>query len=582
MKKAKKKLLIRASAALSILPLVLSSCGAAGRIRIPAWPEGWVVEKEETESRQEEKASGNEDSKEGTGENDETAEPQETGKADKATRSPDVLHADEKTKLPDAGQADEMTELSDTGQADKTESKADEAIMEKASGDLEDEASSQEAAALFNGCDNFYPDLSQSGGAYESIDMLYGLIMDAEGGTKLRCWGADAAEEKLVEIDRKKIFGKKDYTKSPLDYMMAASGSYDPGGANILVTDMMSITGSEFGEWLVSTGSESFSFYVFNMPFNGNIDFYGFPLATSEEQKHFHVINCILSRDLLMVVFGSEKRVGQFDERFKSSADMDSFSFEHSHITRLNEGSSGFAMKPAPCFTENLPNITYEGTYFNYGLSLVKPDDDAVFTLADTYVFKKSRYSANERKKAVKAVLYGIPNRSLGMNLEAGCSVQEYDRKEKIWKESSVTFDISLPGFLDGFPASEDAKTNERLGGNIVPEGRVCSLFIENNALPRGLYAIEATLVFDAAENAESLLGFARKHSAGMAEYMNALEKDCTLEKHTTYVLKQNAPEAFGRLLDFQGMVSELAASGFSDPEAQNTRITVRVIIDNR
>ncbi len=563
MKKVKKKLLISASAALSILPLVLCSCGEVGRSRIPVWPEGWVVEKEEKDSE-------NEDPKRGTGETDETAEPQETGQAGKTVESPDVLQTDEKTKLPDVGQAD------------KAESKADEVITEKAAGDPVDAAFSQEACTLFKGCDNFYPDLSQSGGAYESIDMLYGLIMEAESGTKLRCWGVDTADETLVEIDHKKIFGKKDYTKSPLDYMMAANGSYDSGGANILVTDMMSITGSEFGEWLVSTGSESFSFYVFNMAFNGNIDFYGFPLATSDEPKHFHVINCSLNRDLLMVVFGSEKSVGQFDERFKSSADMDGFSFEHSHITKLNEGSSGFPMKPAPCFTENLPNITYEGTNFNYGLSLVKSEDDAVFTLADTYVFKKSRYSANKRKKAVRAVLFGIPDRSLGMNLEAGCSVQEYDQKKKNWRESAVTFNISLPGFLNGFPASEDEQTNERLGGNIVPEGSVCSVFIENSTLPKGLYAVETTLVFDAAENAEALLGFARKHSAGMAEYMNALERDCTLEKHTTYILKQEAPVAFSRLLDFQGMISELTASGFSDLEAQNTRITVRVIIDNR
>ena len=124
---------------------------------------------------------------------------------------------------------------------------------------------------------------------------------------------------------------------------------------------------------------------------------------------------------------------------------------------------------------------------------------------------------------------------------------------------------------------------NEKLGGNIVSDGKVFTVSIENSNLPKELFALEISLVFEAAENTDGLRNFAESHSAEISEYINSLKK-CTLTKDSTYLINQDqkAPRVFEKLLDFQGMIDELTASGFSDPDADNTYVTLRVIIDNR
>ena len=450
-------------------------------------------------------------------------------------------------------------------------------VQKKSSGSV----SSKDKASP-NDFDNFYPDLSRSAGSYENIDQIYRLVRSAEGGSKLRYWGIEKGSKKLVEIDYKRIFGEKDFERSPLDCLMDSKESCNPNGVNILVTDMMSCTGSEFGEWLVSTGSEAFSFYTFNMPFNGDIDFYGFPKASSDEATHYHVRNCALERDLLLVAFGNDKKVRQFDLAFQSEVKEEGIAFDHSHISMVSADDSGFPLTPAPCFTENLPNITYGSTNYNYGLSLTETRE-TIFTLMATYVFRKSGYSANERKNAVRAVFYGVPDDSLGNILESNCQVRKYDNKEKVWKDSSITFNVSTAGSLKGLPASKDNELNEKLGGNIVSDGQVFTVSVENSNLPKGLYALEICLVFEAAENTDDLRNFAKNHSVGISEYIAAL-KGCTPAKDSTYLMNQGqkASTVFGKLLDFQGMIDELTASGFSDPDADNTYLTLRVIIDNR
>ncbi len=510
-------LMKRSSAAMLILSLVLCSCGRAGKVKIPVWPDGWVMEQAKDSSSR------------------------KKGK----------------------------TVSSSPGETQGSGGKASQA------------SSSQGPESQDPVYDNFFPDLSQSAGAYEWIDSLYSLIRSAEGGSMLRYWGIEKGTRQLIEIDYKKIFGKKDYERSPIDYLMSSGGSCNRNAANILVTDMMTVTGAEFGGWLVSTGSESFSFYVFTMPFSGDIDFYGFPKASSDEPLHYHVKNCALERDLLMVVFGREEKVRQFDSGFQSRAQEEGLVFDYSHISRTNGDGPGFVLKPAPCFTEDLANIKYDLTNYFYGL-LLEESGGMCFTLANTFVCRKSRYSANERKKAVRAVFYGIPDETLGRVLETGCQVQEYDSKEKAWKESTVTFKVTSTGYLNGFPSSAEAGMNERLGGNIVVDGKVCALSIENSSLPEGLYAVEVSVVFEAAENSAGLRQFAKKHSADISDYINALSTECTLERDNIYVLAQKGSKVFGRLLDLQGMIDELTAYGFSDPASENTLINLRLIIDNR
>ena len=575
----KKKRMIRAAASLLAVLFVLGACGRTQTIRVPVWPDGWVIG--QAEHGRDSKTSGDAG----------TSQPARDGEKEHG--------ADSVQKSTEAGRGTNPREAAEEGQN---------------TADMQESGDSQDVY------DNFYPDLSASAGAYMGIDQIYSLIKYAEGGVKLRYWGVDQESRQLTEIDYKKIFGIKDYDRSPLDYLMSSDTSYSKDSANILVTDMMSITGSEFGEWLISTGSQSFSFYVISMPFEGSIDFYGFPKASSSEIRHFHVNNCVLERDLLIVVFGAEERVSRFDSSFRSIAQEEGLVLDYSHISRMEKQNSAFALRPAPCFSENLPNILYkipeerqesreteaskerqadkgtktkeenktpEGTEeagitnYNYGLALVE-DPQTQFSIPETYLFKKSRHSANDNKKAVRAVFYGIPDASLGRPMKYECSVIEFDKGQNCWKDSEVTFAVSTRASFDGLPASSDPDTNKLLGGNIVEEGKVVLMTVENDSLPRGLYAVEAAVTFEPAENTADLRHFAEKHSAEVGDYLTALSNECTQRDDSNYVLNVEGSRVFGRLLDFRGMIDELTASGFSDPAADNKNVTLRLVIDNR
>ena len=533
----KNKRIIRMIALLMIVLFVLSGCSRGRTILVPVWPDGWTVGKNGDQAMAGESSSG-----------------------------------------------DAKTESSQST------------------------ADSKKTADYTYEYDNFYPDLSRSAGAYADIDRLYRMVKSAEGGEKLRYWGVDPEMGQLTQIDYKKIFGVKDFDRSPLDYLMTSDATYSNRGANILVTDMMSTTGSEFGEWLISTGSQAFSFYVFNMPFEGNIDFYGYPKASSTEIRHFHINSCVLNRDLLMVVFGAENRVSRFDESFRTLAMEEGLALDYGHISRMEKQESVCALRPVPCFKDNLPNIIYkipekeekneknesggerqtvEGnktagfTNFNYGLTTVE-DPEIQFTLPETFLFIKSHYSANDNIRGVRAVFYGIPEVTLGRILKYDCSVLEYDKGQKSWKESEAAFEVEADAYVNGFPASPDAETNERLGGNIVEGKNVVAVKVENDSLSEGLYAVEASVIFEPAENAADLRLFADRHSAEVGDYLAAISEECTPQDDTNYILNGKGSRAFGLLLDFRGMIDELTASGFSDPASVNKYLTVRLIIDNR
>ena len=524
MRKTRRKILAEIAGFMALLPL-LCSCGLAGKGKIRVWPDGWVIEQTEDGDSGKEGGTGKEGS-----------------------------------------------------------SKSENAGIEAASPKKAESVQAQEADGLSTsntGAIDFYPDLSRSAASYASIDKVYEAVRSAAGSiSELRCWGVDQEVKSLTPIDYKKVFGAKDLVKSPIDYLMLSEHPYDPGGAGVLVTDLMTSTGSEFGRWLVSTGSDAFSFYVFTLPFDGEIDFYGYESASADKSSHFHVSECRFVRDLLMIVFGDRKTVDQFDREFKSAASSSDLTFDMAHVAGKADGS-GFTVLPAPCFTENLSNITYDGNNYCYGLSL-SDSIGTCFTLPSTFVFTRSRLSANEKKKAVRAVFYGVPNDSLGKILETGCGVQEYDRKEKCWKDSAVSFEVSATGYLDGFPASLDEEMNERLGGDIIPHGKVCAVSIENDNLPKGLYAVEPYVVFEAAENTGSLRQFSDRHSASIGDYIGALDNECVKVKENRYSMSKENSAVFSRLLDFRGMVDELTAAGFSDPTAENTNVILRAVIDSR
>ena len=77
--------------------------------------------------------------------------------------------------------------------------------------------------------------------------------------------------------------------------------------------------------------------------------------------------------------------------------------------------------------------------------------------------------------------------------------------------------------------AVDDEDLNTKLGGNIVAEGNaVFAAVVENTSLPKGLYAIETRMVGGRAGDEKTFQEFKDEHSAGLEEYVAALQTECT------------------------------------------------------
>ena len=198
---------------------------------------------------------------------------------------------------------------------------------------------------------------------------------------------------------------------APLDLVDREGLPCDPAGVNVITTDLQSnTTGTELGRWLAQTGSTGFSCYVFSMNYEGSVEFETYTSYTAVEEVT--VMDCgFTDREFLMIVFGDDRLVEEFDRDFQAKLDRDGGVRYLPMLLfgrREKMADSFLKLTSAPCFTENIANVTYDNTNYVYGLTLLDTDD-LVFSLDNTFVYRKSSYSANEAERAVKAVLYGIP-----------------------------------------------------------------------------------------------------------------------------------------------------------------------------
>ena len=230
-------------------------------------------------------------------------------------------------------------------------------------------------------------------------------------------------------------------------------------------------------------------------------------------------------------------------------------------------------------------------------MSLVDTENTE-FTCPNTFVYRKSGNSTSKAKKAVKAILYAVPNQVVPAVEKAEITnVMEYDEESKTYKESNVTFKMDTKAYLKTFSAvvNEDVDTEKYqrlykdMGGVIAQGDAIFTVSLENESLPKGLFAIEAQLTFAATGEVADLQKFAASHSAGLEDYSVALENECTSEiigkqKSTSkfyYTGKGNSASVFCKLLDFEKITDELIAVG-AVTESDNEMITIRLIIDNR
>ena len=224
--------------------------------------------------------------------------------------------------------------------------------------------------------------------------------------------------------------------------------------------------------------------------------------------------------------------------------------------------------------------------------------EDTVFTCENTFVYRKSARSANEARNAAKVILYAVPEEGIQIpaveNTEV--KVQEYDEEEGLYKDSEVSFTVSAAPYLDGLPAAVDDSESDRddvlnqaLGGDIVAEGPVFTVTAENTDLPKGLYAVEVKLVFEASGEAADLQQFAAAHSAGLEDYSAALETECEpwaeaggqVSSSRFGYRGDGETSVFRKLLEFDRLTNELIAAGAAGEPVHKT-MTFRLVIDNR
>lgn len=431
-------------------------------------------------------------------------------------------------------------------------------------------------------------DLSGSIERTSNYHLLYNNICQALIGHPVSFYAVDE-KKALTEINRTVVQSSGNYIKhdqcaykSSLDLIGKTEIPLNPDGLNIVTSDLQ-IPSDGVGEWLRNSGAESFSFYVFNMQYDGRIQFYAYTGLNLKSLKEYNIKNCRFNRDFLLIAFGNEERVREFDQKFSSISD---FSYDYSHVDIREEEAlsrSLAVLTPAPDFVREEKNIAPDNNNFNYGAALSGALVDMPFSEENTFVFEKSRKSANKAPDAVRILAYSVlegraPEWDPG---QIEVNALTFDRKEGQWVRSSSEFTVSAE-IAEGLPASEDEKINTALGGNIVEADK--KLFVikcQTEKLPSGTTAVEIVIPCKGSSGARPLSEMARDHSASLTQYIAGLEKECRSngsEESYTHQ-KESETAVYDRLLEFSAIAEEVLSMDGARDEAQEEVIRLRLLL---
>lgn len=451
---------------------------------------------------------------------------------------------------------------------------------------------------------NFFLDTSGSMARSPEVVKVHSAATKCAAGYKERhFYSIEYSEEtgsKLIETEEQLALSGKYGTGAPLDLIQKGVLPYDPEGVNVMTTDLQSNTScSELGRWLVKSGCTGYSFYVFTMKYDGSLQFRTY--TSNHTLGNVSIENCSFNdKEFLMVVFGRNSLVEAYDSFFQSKiAPKVKYDMCHVSLHDNEENLDSFLqLTSSKCFTDNVANVELDNTNFVYGLTLVE-DEETEFTCCNTFVYKKSKYSSNKAKQAVKAILYAVPEGPVpGIEKIDVTKVLEYNSDADSYEESKVIFLVDAQASVEGLPSATDdpasesyERLNKALGGPIVPDGPVFSVTVLNENLPRGLYAVEVQITFEATGEVVDLQKFAASHNAGLEEYSAALETECEAKADTGKAGTSNISyykytghgmfSVFRKLLEFERVTDELIAAG-AVTESNNEMITLRLVIDNR
>lgn len=444
---------------------------------------------------------------------------------------------------------------------------------------------------------NFFLDTSGSMARSPEVVEVHSAATKCAAGYKERhFYSIEYSKEtgsKLIETEEQLALSGKYGTGAPLDLIQTGVLPYDPEGVNVMTTDLQSNTScSELGRWLVKSGCTGYSFYVFTMKYDGSLQFRTY--ISNHTLGNVSIENCSFDdKEFLMVVFGRNSLIEAYDSFFQSKI-ASKVKYDMCHVSlHDNEKNldSFLQLTSSKCFTDNVANVELNNTNFVYGLTLVE-DEETEFTCRNTFVYKKSQYSSNKAKQAVKAILYAVPEGPVpGIEKIDVTEVLEYNSDTCSYEESEVTFRVDTQASMEGFPSATDdpasesyERLNKALGGPIVPDSPVFSVTVLNENLPKGMYAVEVQIIFEATGEVVDLQKFAASHNAGLEEYSAALETECEAKDDTGKAFNytgQGMSSVFRKLLEFERVTDELIAAG-AVTESSNEMITLRLVIDNR
>lgn len=446
---------------------------------------------------------------------------------------------------------------------------------------------------------HYFLDNSASIARSPEVIHIYSAATKCSAGYARRTFYGMGSEKNLVETSEELALAGKYGNGAPLDLLENGSLPCAADGVNILTTDLQSNTSSSrLGQWLVATGCKGFTFYVFEVPYNGSVEFQTYTSSTNLETVS--VSDCSFEKkEFLMIVFGDNDLVQEFDGNFQSKLKSGE-TYDVCHTSLKEDGkteSSFLPLMSSRCFQGNLPNVTYTNNNYVFGMTQESVSNVA-WTCDNTFVFRKSSNSVGRSKSAVKAVLYGVPEEPLPEIENAVVTeVLEYNSETKEYEPSGTEFVLDTEAYLNGFPAvvkeeGQNSKVYEKLrqdlGDNLAASGPVFVVTLQNENLPRGTYAVEAQITFAGGREAESLQNFAENHSAGLEEYSRALQEECQAKiadgvnstSRFRYIGSKSDASVFCKLLDFERITDELLAAG-AVTETDSRVLTVRVVIDN-
>lgn len=548
---------------------LLVGCGNEGEQRIP-YPDNYYIHTSPSEEKEE---------------------------TEDAAAEAEALAKDTKTKSTEESDTSLKPEKMDKGEADQETSPEKEAASsEKADSQT---TSVQIAKQTSQKTIHYFLDNSASMSRSPEVIHIYSAAIKCAAGYDQRSYYGIGPQKNLVETTEELALAGKYGNGAPLDLIENGTLPSAVDGVNILTTDLQSNTSSSrFGQWLMSTGCTGFTFYVFTMQYDGSLEFETYTSSTNLETVS--ISDCSFDqKEFLMIVFGENELVQDFDENFQSKLKKEeNYDVCHASLQGNSEAESSFLnLTSSKCFQGNLPNITYTNNNYIFGLE-EKSVSGVVWTCPNTFVYRKNSKSVGRSKSAVKAVFYAVPEEPLPAVEDAVVTeVLKYNSETKAYEPCEMSFQLETEAYLDGFPTvireeGQSDKVYEKLqqdlGNSLVASGPVFTAQLENKNLPKGIYAVEAQITFAADGEAANLRNFAEEHSAGLDEYSEALKAECqakivdgvTSSSRFRYIGSKSGSSVFCKLLDFERIAEELLAAG-AVSEADSKVLTVRMIIDN-